>query len=210
MARDMELEVPRPRRVPKVVALDLDATVWMPELYMMTEYALDSTSLVVVGSLVGWLDRSLAHRLTGHSLTHSPARASHTTLKPLRRKNGECYAVRDGWGQELTFMEDAKRVIQIVSGWEGCQLAYVSRTTEVEAAHLAIEHLHVEFDERVKVGRTMGDVMDHHEIYPGSKVGHFTELKKALGVAFTDMLFLDNESWCVVWLRGERWREGER
>ena len=107
-------------------------------------------------------------------------------------------------------MEDAKRVIQIVSGWEGCQLAYVSRTTEVEAAHLAIEHLHVEFDERVKVGRTMGDVMDHHEIYPGSKVGHFTELKKALGVAFTDMLFLDNESWCVVWLRGERWREGER
>lgn len=206
----MELEVPRPRRVPKVVALDLDATVWMPELYMMTEYALDSTSLVVVGSLVGWLDRSLAHRLTGHSLTHSPARASHTTLKPLRRKNGECYAVRDGWGQELTFMEDAKRVIQIVSGWEGCQLAYVSRTTEVEAAHLAIEHLHVEFDERVKVGRTMGDVMDHHEIYPGSKVGHFTELKKALGVAFTDMLFLDNESWCVVWLRGERGREGER
>lgn len=56
MAGD-ELEVPRPRRVPKVVALDLDATVWMPELYMMTEYALDS--LVVVGSLVGWLDRSL-------------------------------------------------------------------------------------------------------------------------------------------------------
>jgi len=191
------LEVPRPRRVPKVIALDLDATVWIPELYMMTEYALDS--------LVGWVARSPAR-----PLTHSPARASHTTLKPLRRKNGECYAVRDGWGQELTFMEDAKRVIQIVSGWEGCMLAYVSRTTEVEAAHLAIEHLHVEFDERVKVGRTMGDVMDHHEIYPGSKVGHFTELKKALGVAFTDMLFLDNESWCVVWLRREREREGGR
>lgn len=145
-----------PKRLPKVVALDLDATVWMPELYMMTDYR---------------------------------------TLKPLRRANGECYAVKDGWDQELGFMEDAQRVIQLVSSWEDTMLAYVSRTTEVEAAALAIDNLHAEFCAKTKTGSTMRDVVDHVEIYPGSKVGHFQELKKALGVEYTDILFLDNESW---------------
>ena len=144
-----------PRR-PKVVALDLDATVWEPELYLMT---------------------------------------NHTTMKPLRHASGECYAVRDAWNQELSFMADAQRVIQEVSSWEGTMLAYVSRTTEIEAAHLAISSLHVAYCDKTKRGSTMAEVASHLEIYPGSKISHFKSLKEALGVEFTDILFLDNESW---------------
>ena len=143
-------------RRPKVVALDLDATCWEPELYMMTD---------------------------------------HTTLKPLRHASGECFAVRDAWNQELAFMQDAQEVIREVSEWEGTRLAYVSRTTEIEAAHLAIESLHVEFDGRTKQGVTMADVVDHHEIYPGSKIGHFKSLREALDVDYTEILFFDNESY---------------
>ena len=141
---------------PKVVAFDLDATIWLPELYCMTD---------------------------------------HTTLKPLFHQSGECYAVRDGWNQELTFMQDAQAVLREVSTWDDTMIAYVSRTTEIESAHLALEHLHVEFCEAQRRGATMRDVAHHHEIYPGSKIAHFRSLREELGVEYHEILFLDNERW---------------
>ena len=41
----------------------------------------------------------------------------------------------------------------------------------------------------------MEDVASHHEIYPGSKIGHFKSLREALGVEYHECLFFDNESW---------------
>lgn len=38
------------------------------------------------------------------------------------------------------------------------------------------------------------DYFDHLEIYPGSKIVHFTKLQRATGLRFDDMLFFDDEA----------------
>lgn len=38
------------------------------------------------------------------------------------------------------------------------------------------------------------EFFDHLEIYPGSKITHFTKLQKATGLRFEDMLFFDDEA----------------
>ena len=35
--------------------------------------------------------------------------------------------------------------------------------------------------------------LDQHEIYPGSKVAHFKRLSSTMGIAFTSMVFFDDE-----------------
>ena len=38
------------------------------------------------------------------------------------------------------------------------------------------------------------DYFDYLEIYPGSKVSHFTRLQKQTGLKYEDMLFFDDEA----------------
>lgn len=38
------------------------------------------------------------------------------------------------------------------------------------------------------------EFFDRMEIYPGSKITHFTKLQKATGLRYEDMLFFDDES----------------
>lgn len=38
------------------------------------------------------------------------------------------------------------------------------------------------------------DYFDHTEIYPGSKIGHFKNIRKKMDVGFEDMVFFDDEA----------------
>lgn len=45
-----------------------------------------------------------------------------------------------------------------------------------------------------KLPERLWDCFDHAEIYPGSKIAHFRNIKKSMGVEFEDMVFFDDES----------------
>jgi magnesium-dependent phosphatase 1 len=51
--------------------------------------------------------------------------------------------------------------------------------------------LHIDTDGKKKKAI---DFFDHMEIYPGSKITHFTKLQKATGLKYEDMLFFDDEA----------------
>ncbi|WPT16085.1 Magnesium-dependent phosphatase 1 [Picochlorum sp. SENEW3] len=118
------------------------------------------------------------------------------TLRPVdgvceRTGMTRCMGVLDEYGSCLRLMGDSEEILsELMDGemWDNTLVAYVSRTTEIESAHLCLRHVTV-----ASSGTTMEDIGHHSEIFPGCKVHHFRNLSQATGIAFEDMLFFDNE-----------------
>ncbi|GFR40369.1 hypothetical protein Agub_g917, partial [Astrephomene gubernaculifera] len=47
-------------------------------------------------------------------------------------------------------------------------------------------------------GRSMYDISSHQEIYPGSKLTHFRAIHQRSGIPYEDMIFFDNERWNIT------------
>ncbi|XRB12033.1 magnesium-dependent phosphatase [Pseudoscourfieldia marina] len=126
---------------------------------------------------------------------------------PLRRR--EDGNVMDRFGDTLRLYDGAKRALaelHFSSRFRETQIAYASRTHQKKdalrafewfelSARDSVEDLHDDYTEASSV--TMADVARYVEIRSGSKQQHFRNLHKASGIAYEDMLFLDNERWNI-------------
>lgn len=97
---------------------------------------------------------------------------------PFHRHNGR---VRDADGAEVRLYPDVPAILDWCDE-QAIPLALASRTGAPDWAR----HLLDLFDIRHR--------FPHEEIYPGNKDRHFHHLHRATGLAYTDMLFFDDET----------------
>lgn len=96
---------------------------------------------------------------------------------PFRLQDGR---VVDSAGDLVRVYEDIPWALETISEL-GIDLAIASRTTQPEWARDLLELLNLRH------------YFAHEEIYPSSKLRHFSALKNATGYDYADMLFFDDE-----------------
>ncbi|XP_017890371.1 magnesium-dependent phosphatase 1-like, partial [Ceratina calcarata] len=101
---------------------------------------------------------------------------------PFRRKGND---VVDSQGQTIRYYKEVPDVLKRLSE-EGYELGVASRTSEIEGARQLLNL----FD--------WNKYFQYKEIYPGSKVTHFSKIQKASGVDYKDMIFFDDEHRNIV------------
>lgn len=88
--------------------------------------------------------------------------------------------VRDTFDQRVRPFPEASEVLERLAG-EGYVLAAASRTGEVRGANQLLRLF--DWDRH----------FSHKEIYPGNKKTHFSRIRGASGVEYSEMLFFDDE-----------------
>ncbi|XP_042638030.1 magnesium-dependent phosphatase 1 [Orycteropus afer afer] len=94
-------------------------------------------------------------------------------------------AVRDSRGRIVRLYPDVPKILERLQSM-GVPVAAASRTGEIEGANQLLE---------------LFDLVRYFvqlEIYPGSKVTHFQRLRQKTGVAFSQMIFFDDEKRNIV------------
>ena len=135
-------------KLPRLIAFDLDATLWVPEMYEL----------------------------------HGGA--------PFRRDvKGRVF---DKSNTEITLMGNSRSLLHRLATEEqfsDVRIAYVSRTEYPEWALPCLQTFLITDTEN----KTMLDISSFQEIYPGCKKRHFKAIREKSQIAFSDMLFFDNE-----------------
>lgn len=101
---------------------------------------------------------------------------------PFKRKGSD---VVDSHGQKIRYYKEVPNILKRLSE-EGYELGIASRTSEIEGAKQLLNL----FD--------WNKYFQYKEIYPGSKVTHFSKIQKASGVDYKDMIFFDDEHRNIV------------
>ncbi len=99
------------------------------------------------------------------------------TIWPFENQNGQ---VRDSEGREFQLYPDVVEILDQLDQTSS-QLALASRTMEPAWAQWLLD------------AWNLTDRFDHREIYPGSKLAHFSRLQERTQFAYEDMLFFDDE-----------------
>lgn len=99
-------------------------------------------------------------------------------LTPPFRRKGE--RILDAADSHVRVYEDIPWALETLLG-RGVELGIASRTTQPKWARQLLDLL------------GLRSYFDFEEIYPSSKVRHFTELKSNSGYDYSDMLFFDDE-----------------
>ncbi|XP_050312106.1 magnesium-dependent phosphatase 1-like isoform X2 [Anthonomus grandis grandis] len=97
---------------------------------------------------------------------------------PFRRKNGD---VLDAHGSKVKFYPEVPGVLKSLKE-EGYELGVASRTGEIKGANQLLDLF------------GWDKYFTYKEIFPGSKVTHFNNIKKQSKYQFENMLFFDDES----------------
>lgn len=101
---------------------------------------------------------------------------------PFRRKGND---IVDSYDQKIRYYKEVPNVLKRLSE-EGYELGVASRTSEIEGANQLLKL----FD--------WDKYFQYKEIYPGSKVTHFSRIHRASGVDYKDMIFFDDEHRNIV------------
>ncbi|XP_060677460.1 magnesium-dependent phosphatase 1 [Hemiscyllium ocellatum] len=97
---------------------------------------------------------------------------------PFRKeRNGK---VVDSSGRKVNLYAEVTEVLQALQR-DGIQIAAASRTGEVTGANQLLNIFNLD------------SYFVQKEIYPGSKVTHFTRIKQATRIQFSEMIFFDDE-----------------
>ncbi|KAK2023753.1 magnesium-dependent phosphatase-1 [Colletotrichum zoysiae] len=132
-----------------------------------------------------------------------------THVAPPFKANPSHSAVADRHGESFAFYPDVPRVLYTLP-LAGVRVAVASRTSAPDLARDMLKLLHVPppgtgtgagSDENGSGGgkkdkskRALDCFDGPLEIYPSSKIKHFEAIARKTGVAYTDMLFFDDES----------------
>ncbi|XP_043468572.1 magnesium-dependent phosphatase 1-like [Leptopilina heterotoma] len=93
--------------------------------------------------------------------------------------------VIDAHGQKIRYYKDSPEILKNLVK-EGYEVGVASRTSEIKGANQLLNLF------------GWDKYINYKEIYPGSKVTHFSKIKKDSGVDFKDMLFFDDEQRNIV------------
>ncbi|KAK6593191.1 hypothetical protein ACHAQE_010608 [Botrytis cinerea] len=114
-----------------------------------------------------------------------------THVTPPIKANSEHSATTDRWGESFTFYNEVPSILAQLKN-HGIMVGAASRTSAPDLGREMLRLLHVMDIDGKK--RKAIEYFDQLEIYPGSKIAHFTKLHKSTGIAYKDMLFFDDEA----------------
>ena len=114
-----------------------------------------------------------------------------TSVTAPLKANPDHQSVKDRFGESYAFYCDVPSILSSLRE-RGIKVGAASRTSAPELARDMLRLLHLPDADGKK--RKAIDYFDYLEIYPGSKITHFTKLQKATGLRFEDMLFFDDEA----------------
>ncbi|KAF2092658.1 magnesium-dependent phosphatase-1 [Rhizodiscina lignyota] len=124
---------------------------------------------------------------------------SDTHLSPPLKPTESGLKVKDRYGEDFAFYREVGGILDAIKQ-KGILIGAASRTDRPDLAREMLKLLHiptaaeVEQSGKVQKGKKAIEFFDHLEIYPGSKKTHFRKLHEATGVAYSEMLFFDDES----------------
>lgn len=95
---------------------------------------------------------------------------------PFKKKGND---VVDAHGHIIRYYKEVPEILKRLS--EEYELGVASRTSEIQGAKQLLNLFN--WDKYFK----------YKEIYPGSKVSHFSKIQKASGIDYKDMIFFDDE-----------------
>ncbi|XP_078041081.1 magnesium-dependent phosphatase 1 [Augochlora pura] len=101
---------------------------------------------------------------------------------PFKKKGND---IVDAHGQKINYYKEVPDVLKKLTN-EGYELGVASRTSEITGANQLLKLFNWE------------KYFKYKEIYPGSKVKHFSIIQKASGTDYKDMIFFDDENRNIV------------
>ncbi|KAB8298030.1 hypothetical protein EYC80_001802 [Monilinia laxa] len=114
-----------------------------------------------------------------------------THVTPPIKANSERSATTDRWGESFAFYHEVPSILAQLKN-HGIMVGAASRTSAPDLGREMLRLLHV-MDVDGKRRKAI-EFFDQLEIYPGSKIAHFTKLQKSTGISYKDMLFFDDEA----------------
>lgn len=113
-----------------------------------------------------------------------------THVTPPLKASAKHDSAKDRFGESFAFYDDVPSILHNIRHY-GIKVGAASRTSAPELGREMLRLLHIEADGKRKKAI---EFFDHMEIYPGSKITHFTKLQQATGLKYEDMLFFDDEA----------------
>jgi magnesium-dependent phosphatase 1 len=114
-----------------------------------------------------------------------------THVTPPLKPSASHDSAKDRFGESFAFYQEVPSILHSLRE-RGIKVGAASRTSAPDLGKEMLRLLHIGDGEGKK--KKSIEYFDHLEIYPGSKITHFTKLQKSTGLRFEDMLFFDDEA----------------
>ncbi|CAI2183693.1 6207_t:CDS:2 [Funneliformis geosporum] len=131
---------------------------------------------------------------------------THVSGPPFKADPSNPHCVKDRHGKLIKLYSEVPEIFRLIKNCSRPHIAVASRTHEPEWARkvLSIMPFSASKDcDSVKFPasnsskgvnyRSLADIIDYDEIYPGSKLKHFRSLHKKSGTPYYEMIFFDDE-----------------
>ncbi|KAE8451738.1 hypothetical protein EG329_003195 [Mollisiaceae sp. DMI_Dod_QoI] len=115
-----------------------------------------------------------------------------THVTPPLKASPSHDSAKDRFGESFAFYSDVPSILHNLRE-RGIKVGAASRTSAPDLGREMLRLLHIHEGGEGKKRKAI-EYFDHMEIYPGSKITHFTKLQRATGLKYEDMLFFDDEA----------------
>ncbi|KUJ16493.1 putative magnesium-dependent phosphatase P8B7.31 [Mollisia scopiformis] len=115
-----------------------------------------------------------------------------THVTPPLKASAAHDSAKDRYGENFAFYSDVPSILYNLRE-RGIKVGAASRTSAPDLGREMLRLLHIQEGSEGKKRKAI-EYFDHLEIYPGSKITHFTKLQRATGFRYEEMLFFDDEA----------------